>query len=126
MVWDTGFLPGSVPGANDKPLADLPKQMNVNSDDVKFVGISHFHADRTGQLAVLKNATLLIGKGDWDGITATPPVAGANANGFAERIAEKRKVEAQMQKSLKAALIIQYDPRGHRQAAGVSGGGEVS
>ena len=95
MVWDTGYLPGSVPSANNKPLADLLKQMGVNPDDVKFVGISHFHADHTGQLATLKNATLLIGKGDWDGITANPPMAGANAKGFAEWIAEKRKVEPQ-------------------------------
>ncbi|GCL62062.1 MBL fold metallo-hydrolase [Rubrivivax pictus] len=93
MVWDTGFLPGSTPNATNKPLADLLRQANVNPDDVKHVGISHFHADHTGQLAVLKNATLLIGKGDWDGITATPPMAGANVKGFAEWIAEKRKVE---------------------------------
>jgi glyoxylase-like metal-dependent hydrolase (beta-lactamase superfamily II) len=69
--------------------------MNINADDVKYVGISHFHADHTGQLVALKNATLLIGKGDWDGITANPPMGGANAKGFAEWIAEKRKVEPQ-------------------------------
>lgn len=95
MVWDTGYLPGSVPNATNKPLADLLKQINVNPDDVKYVGVSHFHADHTGQLAALKNATLLIGKGDWDGVTANPPMGGANAKGFAEWIAEKRKVEAQ-------------------------------
>lgn len=95
MVWDTGYLPGSVPNATNKPLADLLKQINVNPDDVKYVGVSHFHADHTGQLGALKNATLLIGKGDWDGITANPPMGGANVKGFAEWIAEKRKVEAQ-------------------------------
>ena len=95
MVWDTGYLPGSVPSATNKPLADLLKQINVNADEVKYVGISHFHADHTGQLGALKNATLLIGKGDWDGITADPPMGGANAKGFAEWIAEKRKVETQ-------------------------------
>ena len=93
MVWDTGYLPGSVPNATNKPLADLLRQVNVNPDDVKHVGISHFHADHTGQLGALKNATLLIGKGDWDGVTANPPMPGANAKGFAEWIAEKRKVE---------------------------------
>ncbi len=95
MIWDTGYLPGSVPNATNKPLADLLKQVNINADDVKYVGISHFHADHTGQLAALKNATLLIGKGDWDGINATPPVAGANVKGFETWIAEKRKVEPQ-------------------------------
>lgn len=53
------------------------------------------HADHTGQLAALKNATLLIGKGDWDGITANPPAVGANTKGLAEWIAEKHKVETQ-------------------------------
>ena len=93
MVWDTGYLPGSVPAATNKPLGDLLKQVNVNPDDVKYVGVSHFHADHTGQLSALKNATLLIGKGDWDGINANPPMGGANVKGFAEWIAEKRKVE---------------------------------
>lgn len=93
MVWDTGYLPGSVPNATNPPLADLLKQINVDPEAVKFVGISHFHADHTGQLAALKNATLMIGKGDWDGITATPPAAGANVKGFETWIAEKRKVE---------------------------------
>lgn len=93
MVWDTGYLPGSAPSATNKPLADLLQQINVKAEDVKYVGISHFHADHTGQLGALKNATLLIGKGDWDGITATPPMPGANAKGFAEWIAEKRKLE---------------------------------
>jgi N-acyl homoserine lactone hydrolase len=93
MVWDTGYLPGSVASATNKPLADLLKQINVDPDDVKYVGISHFHADHTGQLAPLRKATLLIGKGDWDGVNANPPMGGANAKGFAEWIAEKRKVE---------------------------------
>jgi N-acyl homoserine lactone hydrolase len=95
LVWDTGYLPGSVPNATNKPLADLLKQIDVDPEAVKYVGISHFHADHTGQLGPLKNATLLIGKGDWDGITANPPMAGANVKGFAEWIAEKRKVELQ-------------------------------
>jgi N-acyl homoserine lactone hydrolase len=93
MVWDTGYLPGSVPSATNKPLADLLKQINVNPDEVKYVGISHFHPDHTGQVGVLRNATLLIGKGDWDGITANPPMSGANVKGFESWIAEKRKVE---------------------------------
>jgi glyoxylase-like metal-dependent hydrolase (beta-lactamase superfamily II) len=93
MVWDTGYLPGSVPNATNKPIVDLLKQVNVSPEQVSYVGISHFHADHTGQLAPFKNATLLIGKGDWDGVNATPPMGGANVKGFAEWIAEKRKVE---------------------------------
>ncbi len=93
MVWDTGYLPGSAPNATNKPLVDLLKQINVDPDQVKYVGISHFHADHTGQLVPLKNATLLIGKNDWDGINANPPMGGANVKGFSEWISEKRKVE---------------------------------
>lgn len=93
MVWDTGYQPGSVPNATNKPLVDLLRQMKVDPAEVKVVGISHFHADHTGQLDPLKNATLMIGKRDWDGITATPPMAGANAKGFETWIAEKRKLE---------------------------------
>ena len=93
MVWDTGYLPGSVPNATNRPITELLSQMNVSPAQVKFVGISHFHGDHTGQLAPFSNATLLIGKGDWDGVTATPPMAGANAAGFKSWIDEKRKVE---------------------------------
>jgi N-acyl homoserine lactone hydrolase len=93
MVWDTGYLPGSTPNATNKPLTDLLAQMNVKPDQVKFVGISHFHADHTGQLAPFANATLLIGKGDWDGINSNPPMAGANVAGFKEWIGTSRKVK---------------------------------
>jgi glyoxylase-like metal-dependent hydrolase (beta-lactamase superfamily II) len=93
MVWDTGFAPGSNPNAPKVSLADRLKEVGVPADQVKFVGISHFHGDHTGQLAPFTNATLLIGKGDWDGVTATPPAAGANAAGFKTWIDEKRKLE---------------------------------
>jgi len=94
MVWDTGYLPGSVPSATNKPITDLLSQINVKPDQVKYVGISHFHADHTGQLAPFNNATLLIGKGDWDGVNAQPPMGGANVKGFANYMGSTtRKVE---------------------------------
>jgi glyoxylase-like metal-dependent hydrolase (beta-lactamase superfamily II) len=93
MVWDTGFAPGTSPNAPKVSLADYLAQVNVKPEQVKFVGISHFHGDHTGQLAPFTNATLLIGKGDWDGVIATPPMQGANAAGFKQWIAESRKVE---------------------------------
>ena len=93
MVWDTGFTPGTSPNAPKTSLADYLAQVKVKPEQVKYVGISHFHGDHTGQLAPFTNATLLIGKGDWDGVTANPPVAGANAAGFKQWIAESRKVE---------------------------------
>ena len=93
MVWDTGFAPGGSPNAPKVGIVDRLKEVNVTPGQVKFVGISHFHGDHTGQLAPFTNATLLIGKGDWDGITATPPMQGANVAGFKTWIDEKRKVE---------------------------------
>jgi N-acyl homoserine lactone hydrolase len=93
VVWDTGFAPGSNPNAPKVGIVDRLKELNVTPDQVKWVGISHFHADHTGQLDPFKNATLLIGKGDWDGITAPTPMQGANVAGFKSWIDEKRKVE---------------------------------
>src|SRR5213078_38440 len=93
MVWDTGYAPGSTPSATNKPLTDLLTQIQVKPEEVKYVGISHFHADHTGQLAPFTNATLLIGKGDWEQITSPTPMQGANAPGFKSWIDEKRKVE---------------------------------
>ena len=93
MVWDTGYLPGSTPSATNKPITELLAQMNVRPDQVTFVGISHFHADHTGQLAPFANATLLIGKGDWDGVNANPPMGGANVAGFKEWMGTSRKVK---------------------------------
>jgi len=93
MVWDTGLAPGSNPNATNKPITDLLAQINVKPEDVKFVGISHFHADHTGQLAPFSNATLLIGKGDWDAVNAQPPMQGANVAGFKDFMGTGRKVE---------------------------------
>ena len=93
MVWDTGFAPGTSPNAPKVGIVDRLKELKVTPEQVKYVGISHFHGDHTGQLAPFTNATLLIGKGDWDGITAPTPMQGANVAGFKSWIGENRKVE---------------------------------
>ena len=94
MVWDTGFAPGSNPNAPKVGIVERLAEVKVKPEQVKYVGISHFHGDHTGQLAPFAGATLLIGKGDWDGITATPPMQGANAAGFKDWMgANARKVE---------------------------------
>jgi N-acyl homoserine lactone hydrolase len=46
----------------------LLAQLKINPDQVKFGGISHFHGDHIGQASQFPKATLLIGKGDWDGL----------------------------------------------------------
>ena len=95
MVWDTGYLPGSNPSAPTVSLGEQLAQMKVRPDQVKFVGISHFHADHTGQLGTVPNATLLIGEREWAALTAMPPMAGANVAGFKHWISEGGKVEPQ-------------------------------
>src|SRR5256885_14175368 len=93
MVWDTGFAPGSNPNAPKVGIVERLAEVKVRPEQVKYVGISHFHADHTGQLAPFTNATLLIGKGDWDQVTSPTPMQGANVAGFKSWIDEKRKVE---------------------------------
>jgi glyoxylase-like metal-dependent hydrolase (beta-lactamase superfamily II) len=93
MVWDTGFAPGTNPNAPTVGIADRLKELNVKPEQVNYVGISHFHGDHTGQLSPFTNATLLIGKGDWDQIVSPTPMQGANVPGFKSWIDEKRKVE---------------------------------
>jgi len=94
MMWDTGHsmtAPGGV--APKVSLVDQLAQLKVTPDQIKFVGISHFHADHTGQVASFPKATLLIGKGDWNGITSNPPMQGANVAPFANWISGGGKVE---------------------------------
>ena len=93
MVWDTGFAPGTNPNAPKVGIVDRLKEVAVTPEQVKYVGISHFHADHTGQLDPFKNATLLIGKADWDQITSPTPMQGANVAGFKSWTGESRKVE---------------------------------
>jgi glyoxylase-like metal-dependent hydrolase (beta-lactamase superfamily II) len=95
LVWDTGYLPGSNPSAPKVSLLEQLAQMNVRPEQVKYVGISHYHADHTGQLQSLPNATLLIGERDWAGITSNPPMPSANVAGFTHWISGGGKVEPQ-------------------------------
>jgi N-acyl homoserine lactone hydrolase len=95
MVWDTGYLPGSNPSAPKVSLGEQLATMNIKPEQVKFVGISHFHADHTGQLATVPGATLLIGDREWAALRTTPPMAGANVAGFTHWLTGGGKVEPQ-------------------------------
>jgi len=95
MVWDTGYLPGSTPNAPKVTLIEQLEQLKIKPDQVKYVGISHFHADHSGQLGSLPNATLLIGEREWAAITAPKPMAGVNVAGFTHWISGGGKVEPQ-------------------------------
>jgi N-acyl homoserine lactone hydrolase len=95
MVWDTGFVPGSNPNAPKVSLTDQLAQLKIKPEQVKYVGISHFHADHTSQLPSLPGATLLIGQREWEALTAPKPMQGANVDAFKNWISGAGKVEPQ-------------------------------
>jgi glyoxylase-like metal-dependent hydrolase (beta-lactamase superfamily II) len=69
MMWDTGFG-AEAPAAPRQALTEQLAKLDVKPEQVKFVGISHYHGDHIGGAAPFTNATLLMGKGDWDVISA--------------------------------------------------------
>ena len=92
LVWDTGNPVGTTPTAPKTAITDLIAQLKVPLEQVKYVAISHYHGDHTGQVSAFPRATLLIGKGDWDVIN-DPKAAGANPDRFAAWISGGGKVE---------------------------------
>ncbi len=94
LLWDTGHAMTAPNVAPKVSVVDQLAQLNVKPEQIKYVGISHFHADHTGQVGSFPKATLLIGKGDWDGITAPTPAVGANVKPFESWIKGESKVEA--------------------------------
>jgi N-acyl homoserine lactone hydrolase len=65
--------------APKQSLVDMLAELKLPTASVKYVGISHYHGDHTGQARLFPQATLLIGKGDWDALNdpklaaTTPP-----------------------------------------------------
>jgi glyoxylase-like metal-dependent hydrolase (beta-lactamase superfamily II) len=93
LLWDTG-QPMTHPTAAPKTsLVDLLGQINVKPEQIKYVGISHYHGDHVGQVASFPKSTLLIGQGDWDVLTSPKPREGANPAPFASWIKGESKVE---------------------------------
>jgi N-acyl homoserine lactone hydrolase len=78
MMWDTGQSTSAGAVAPKIGLMDLLAQLKVSPEQVKWIGISHYHGDHIGQANALPKATLLIGKGDWDVLTSPKPPMGAN------------------------------------------------
>ncbi|MCO4098079.1 MAG: N-acyl homoserine lactonase family protein [Gemmatimonas sp.] len=66
LVWDTGFPKGPAPTAPKQSLVELMGQLSIVPGQVKLVGLSHSHGDHIGQASLFPQATLLVGKGDWD------------------------------------------------------------
>jgi N-acyl homoserine lactone hydrolase len=78
LLWDAGYpVAGpNVPAgfAAKTSLVDQLAKLELKPEQITFVGVSHYHGDHIGQARSFPKATLLIGKGDWDAMTApTPP-----------------------------------------------------
>ena len=93
MIWDTGHSMSAGAVAPKVSLVDLLGQVNVKPDQIKYVGVSHYHGDHIGQVGSFPKATLLIGKGDWDALTSAKPGPGVNPEPFANWIKGEGKVE---------------------------------
>lgn len=94
MIWDTGNPVGAAATSPKTSLVDLLAQARVTPAQVKYVAISHYHGDHTGQVGSFPQSTLLIGKGDWDAVSGAKPNPMANAAPFAHWVSGGGKVES--------------------------------
>jgi N-acyl homoserine lactone hydrolase len=76
MIWDTGFSIdlkgkqkdlGGLIASLDRTVVEQLADGGLKAADVDVLGISHSHADHTGQAALFPTARLIIGKADFDG-----------------------------------------------------------
>jgi glyoxylase-like metal-dependent hydrolase (beta-lactamase superfamily II) len=93
LLWDTGHSMRAPLVAPKVSVVDQLAQLGVKPEQIQYVGISHYHADHTGQIDSFAQSTLLIGKGDWDAIANPKPAPGVNAAPFAHWISGGGKVE---------------------------------
>ncbi len=93
LLWDTGHAMTAPNVAPKVSLVDFLGKIDVKPEQIKYVGISHYHADHTGQVASFPKATVLIGQGDWDAITSPKPAQGVNFKPFEAWIKGESKVE---------------------------------
>jgi len=95
MLWDTGHAMTAPNVAPKVSLPDTLAKIDVKPDQIKYIGISHYHADHTGQLPSFPKATVLIGAREWDALTSAKPPEGANVKAFEGWIKGEGKVEPQ-------------------------------
>jgi N-acyl homoserine lactone hydrolase len=93
LLWDTGHAMTTPNVAPKVSIVDQLAKINVTPDQIKYVGISHYHGDHTGQVASFPKATLLIGAREWEAITAPKPAEGVNYKPFEHWIKGEGKVE---------------------------------
>jgi N-acyl homoserine lactone hydrolase len=100
LIWDTGYptsasglAQGSAPTVKT-PLVEQLAKLNLKPEQIKYVGVSHYHGDHIGQTGSFPSSTLLIGKGDWDALTAAQPAGGVNPAPVKHWISGGGKVES--------------------------------
>jgi len=93
LLWDTGHSMTAPNVAPKVSIVDQLAQLKLKPEDIKYVGISHYHADHTGQLPSFPKSTLLVGQGDWDVITNPKPLQGANIPAYEHWTKGGSKVE---------------------------------
>lgn len=74
MLWDSGHSMSAGAPAPKVSLVDQLAQRGIKPEQIRFLGISHYHNDHIGQASSFPQATLLIGKGDWDVVSSPKPV----------------------------------------------------
>ena len=82
MIWDAGFA-GDWVGKPPSPetrsvtvptsLVSQLARLGITPDQIDIVAVSHLHWDHIGQAASFPRARLLIGKEDWEALTAPRP-----------------------------------------------------
>jgi glyoxylase-like metal-dependent hydrolase (beta-lactamase superfamily II) len=93
LLWDTGHSMTAPNVAPKVSVVDQLAKLNIKPEQVKYVGISHYHADHTGQVASFPKATLLLGVREWEAISAPKPAEGVNYKPFEGWIKGENKVE---------------------------------
>jgi glyoxylase-like metal-dependent hydrolase (beta-lactamase superfamily II) len=87
MLWDTGVTGALAGKTHDSPaqtmtlkrtIVDQLKDIGVRPDQIEIIGISHYHADHTGQASDFPRAKLVIGKGDFDALKGAAAPGGGD------------------------------------------------
>lgn len=84
MIWDSGHSMAAGDRAPKVSMVDQLAQLKLKPEQMKFIGISHYHGDHIGQVSSFPDSTLLMGKGDWDLIAAGKPWPMLDAKPFAK------------------------------------------
>jgi glyoxylase-like metal-dependent hydrolase (beta-lactamase superfamily II) len=93
LLWDTGHAMTTPNVAPKVSLVDQLAKLDLKPEQIKYVGISHYHGDHVGQAGSFLKSTLLIGKGDWDVLTSPKPPENAATAPLAGFIKGDGKVE---------------------------------